>query len=105
MDISEEAPNERAALKHMGELIAEAWFEAEEDSPILVFRVPRDRLQIADSSRRLTIEILLKAAAVSNDEVESWRVVSHSDMGGNDPELSHPLPPPPTPCEARDFVE
>jgi len=78
----------------MGEVIAEAWFEAEGEDSTLVLRVPRDRLQTADMSRRLTLEHLLKAAAVSNDEVESWRLadVSHSD----DSELSHPLPPPPT---------
>src|SRR5438552_2908152 len=97
VDISEQVPNERAALKHKGEFIAEAWFEAEGESPTLVFRVPRERLQIADLSRRLTIEILLEAAAVSKDEVKSWRLadVSHSDKGGNDPELSDLLPAPP----------
>ena len=97
MDFTEQVPNERATLKHMGEEIAEAWFEAEVESPTLVFRVSRDRFQIADMSRRLTIENLLKAASISSNEVESWRLggVSHSDTGGDKPELTHPMPPPP----------
>ncbi len=89
MDDVDPVPNERASLKHEGEFVAEAWYEAEGESSILVVRVPRDRLQIDDASRRLTVEILLMAAALSNDDVESCRLDD-----GSEPELSHPLPLP-----------
>ena len=81
----------------MGEELAEAWFEAEGERSTLVFRVPRDRFQIADMSRRLTIENLLKAAAISNDEVDSWRLEDAYvySVDGTNTELSHPLPSPP----------
>jgi hypothetical protein len=100
VEFPEEIPNERAVLKQMGEEIAEAWFEAEGESPVLVFRVPRDRFQSADMNRRVTVESLLKAAAVSSNEVVSWRLggVSHSDSpdvnAGRQAELTKPLPPP-----------
>jgi hypothetical protein len=47
--------------------------------------------------QRLTAENLLKAVAIATEEVESWRHggVSHSGMSGSNPELRHPLPPPP----------
>jgi hypothetical protein len=46
---------------------------------------------------RLTTENLLKAVAIATEEVESWRHegASHSGMNGSNPELRHPLPPPP----------
>lgn len=84
--MDELVPDERAALRHEGEVVAEAWYEAEGESPILVLRVPRERL---GNSRRLTIENLLMAAAIPNDEVDSWRLDE-----GSEPELSHPLPLP-----------
>jgi hypothetical protein len=85
------------SLTHLGEEIAEAWFMPEGEGFTVVFLVPHDRLETADASRRVTVETLLKAAAISNDEVESWRLghVPHSGADGADPELSHPLPPPP----------
>jgi hypothetical protein len=100
VDFSEQVPNERAILKLMGEEIAEAWFEVEGESPILVFRVPRDRFLIAELSRRITIESLLKAAAVSSNEVETWRLGgashAHSTNRGGDrnPDPTEPLPAP-----------
>ena len=92
MDDVDPVPNERAALKLGGEFVAEAWYEAEGESSILVVRVPRERLEIVDPSRRLTVEILLMAASLSNDDVESWRLADASPS--DDLELSLPLPPP-----------
>ena len=98
MNFSERVPsNGWAALKHMGEVVAEVWFKPEGEPFTLVFRVPQKWFQTSDISQRLTIENLLKAVAISNDEVESWRLgdASHSGMDGTNPELRHPLPPPP----------
>ena len=45
----------------------------------------------------MTIEDLLKAAAISSEEVESWQFQdeSHDCMDGTNPELTRILPPPP----------
>lgn len=96
MDCSEQVPNERATLKYKGEEVAEAWYEGAGESTTLVFRVPRDRLQLSDQSRRLTIENLLIAAAIPIDEIQSWRLIdaSHTATIEADAELNHPLPPP-----------
>jgi hypothetical protein len=98
VNFSERVPsNEWTAVKHMGEELAEAWFKPEGEPFTLVFRVPPDRFQVADMSQQLTIEDLLKAAAISNEEVESWQHgdESHSGMDGTNPELRRLLPPPP----------
>jgi hypothetical protein len=97
VDGSEQVPIERARLKDRGEEIAEAWYEAEGDCPVLVASISRERLQTADPSRQLTLETLLKAAAVSNDEVESWvfAELSSEHLDGANSELSDPLPLPP----------
>jgi hypothetical protein len=99
VNFSEHVPsNEWAALKHMGEEIAEAWFKPEGEPFTLVFRIPRNRFQSFDMSEQLTVEDLLKAAAISNEEVDSWQVGddSHSSMDGTNPELRRLLPPPPS---------
>jgi uncharacterized protein YoxC len=98
VNFSEQVPsNEWAALEHMGEEIAEAWFKPENEGSTLVFRVSQNRFQVADISQQLTVEDLLKAAAIANEEVESWQLgdESHSGMGGTNPELRRLLPPPP----------
>ena len=98
MNVSERvASSEWAAVTHMGEEIAEAWFKPDGEESTLMFRVPRDRFQGPDASRRLTMENLLKAAGLSPDVVESWRVGGefHAGLDGTDPELRQPLPPPP----------
>jgi hypothetical protein len=98
VNFSERAPsNEWTALTHMGEEVAEAWFQPEGEPFTLVFRVPRGRFEVDDLSQLLTIEDLLTAAAVANGEVESWQVgdESHSGLGGTNPEFRRLLPPPP----------
>jgi hypothetical protein len=95
---SEQVPSDEwVALEHMWEEIAEAWFKPEGEGSTFMFRVPRDRFQTAEARERLTIEDLLEAASISIDEVESWRLGddSHSTVDGTNPELRHPLPPPP----------
>ena len=91
------ASNEWLAVEHVWEEIAEAWFKPTGEGATFMFRVPLNRLQDSDLSRRLTIEDLLTAAVISNDEVKSWRVgdFSHDGMDGTNPELKLPLPPPP----------
>jgi hypothetical protein len=98
VSFSEQVPsNEWAALKHMGEEIADVKFKPEGEPFTLVFRVPQSRFQVADMSQQLTIEDLLKATAIANEEVESWRLGDecHSGMDGTNPELRRLLPPPP----------
>ena len=98
MNFSERVPSvEWTALTHRGEEIGEAWFEPAGEPFTLVFRVPRDRFQFDDLTRLLTVEDLLTAAAVANEDVDSWQVgdESHSGQGGTNPELRRLLPPPP----------
>src|SRR5260370_19183787 len=98
MNFSEQPPSKQwAALKCRGEEIAEVWFKPEGEPFALTFRIPQKSFQIAGMGQRLTTENLLKAVAIATEEVESWRHggVSHSGMNGSNPELRHPLPPPP----------
>jgi hypothetical protein len=98
VNFSEQPPSKQwAALKYRGETIAEVWFKPEGEPFALTFRIPQESFQIPGVGQRLTAENLLKAVAIATDEVESWRHggASHSGMSGPDPELGHPLPPPP----------
>lgn len=88
-------PTDWVSLNHLGEELAEAWFMPEGETFTVVFLVPRRRLEVADPSSRVTIETLLTCAAVSKDEVESWRLGDGPGATGADPESSDPLPPPP----------
>ncbi|HET6572210.1 MAG TPA: hypothetical protein VFG68_01300 [Fimbriiglobus sp.] len=99
MNFSEQAPsNEWTAVKREGEEIAVAWFKPEGEPFTLVFRVPQERFEVDDLSQQLTLEDLLTAAAISNEEVESWQHLdeSHSGMDGTNPELKRLLPSPPS---------
>lgn len=98
MNSSEQVPpDEWAAVEHLWEDVAEAWFKPEGERSTFMFRVPRDRFPTADAGPPLTIGTLLAAASISKDEVESWSLGDAPDpgAGGTDPDLSHPLPPPP----------
>jgi hypothetical protein len=98
VNFSEHPPSKQwAALKYRGETIAEVWFKPEGEPFALMFRIPRQSFQLPDMGQLLTTENLLKAVAVANEEVESWRHgdVSHSVLDGPIPELGRPLPPPP----------
>lgn len=97
MNFSERPPSEQwAALKYMGETIAEVWFKPEGEPFALAFRIPPNSFRIPGIGQRLTAENLLKAVAIATEEVESWRHggVSPSGMNGSNLELRHPLPPP-----------
>lgn len=92
---SDRAPSEKwAALKRDGVVIAGVWFKPDGDPLALSFRVPQARPETADLRGRLTLETLLKAVAVSGEEVESWRVGDGPDAGADDDrgELGRPLP-------------
>jgi hypothetical protein len=98
VNIAEQAPScDWAVLRHMGEGIAEVWFKPEGEPFTLVIRVPQDRFQVVDISQQLTVEDLLTAAAIANEQVESWQFGDefHLGMNGSNPELSRILPPPP----------
>jgi hypothetical protein len=98
VNFSEREPsNEWTALKHTEEEIAEAWFKPEEDPLTLLLRVPQSRFQVDDISQQLTLEDLLNAADIANEDVESWQHgnESHVGMDGTNPELRRLLPPPP----------
>jgi hypothetical protein len=87
----EQPPSKQwAALKYGGERIAEVWFKPEGEPFGLSFRIPQKSFQIPGVGQRLTTESLLKAVGIATEEVESWR---HGDI--SNPELRHPLPPPP----------
>ena len=73
-------------LTHEGKEIAESWSMLEGERVVLVFLVPRERLG------HVTIEMLLIAAQISKDDVESWRLGDGSD--GVLSELNQPLPLP-----------
>jgi hypothetical protein len=91
------ASTEWVTLTHQGEEIAEAWIMPEGDSSTVVFIIPRTRFHVTGTSPPLTTEILLEAAGITNDQVESWRLGDGSESGtdGTDPGLSSPLPTPP----------
>jgi len=98
VSFSEQPPSKQwAALKYRGETIAEVWFKPEGEPFALTFRIPEQTFQIPDVGQRLTVENLLKAVGLAPEEVESWRHEGASSAGtsGPDPELGHPLPPPP----------
>jgi hypothetical protein len=84
-------------LRYGGETIAEVWFKPEGEPFTLAFRIPRESFQIPGLGQRLTAENLLKAVGIATGEVGSWRHEGTSRAGrdGSDPELRHPLPPPP----------
>jgi hypothetical protein len=88
-------PTDWVTLTHRGEELAEAWFMPDGETFTVVFLIPRTRLDVTDPSRQVTVGTLLEAAAVSADEVESWRLGD-----GSPPGLSDALPPPP-PDEAH----
>ena len=98
MNFSEQPPSKQwAALKYRGEKIAEVWFKPEGEPCTLTFRIPQKSFQIPGMGQILTAENLLNAVAIAMDEVESWRLgdVCLSGTNGSNPELRHPLPPPP----------
>jgi hypothetical protein len=66
--------NEWAAVEHLWEDVAEAWFRPEPDGPTYRFRVPKDRFETDDAGRPLTVETLLAAASIPKDQVEFWRL-------------------------------
>jgi hypothetical protein len=95
MNFSEQPPSKQwAALKYRGEKVAEVWFKPEGEPFALTLRIPQKSFQIPGMGQLLTPENFLNAVTIATDEVESWRHgdVSHS---GSDPELRHPLSPPP----------
>lgn len=98
MNFAERAPStEWTALSRLGEELAEAWFKPDGEPLALVIRVPQSRFDIEDLTQQLTLEDLLTAAAIPNEDVESWHFgdESHSGLGGTNPELKRLLPPPP----------
>src|SRR5262249_14735974 len=97
MNFSEQPPSKQwAALKYRGEPFAEVWFKPADEPFALTFRIPQKSFQVPGMGPRLTAENLLKAVGIAAEEVESWRHEGASDSGiGPNPELGHPLPPPP----------
>jgi hypothetical protein len=95
---SEQIPSKHwAALKFRGEKFAEVWFKPEGEPFALSFRIPRSSFQIPGIVQRLTLENLLKAVALTTDEVDSWRQgdSSHSALAGSGPEMTSGLSQPP----------
>jgi hypothetical protein len=91
VEFAEQGPSDDwAPLDHLLEDIADAWFRPGDQGPTFLFRVPRDRIPPAAAGEPLTIERLMVAAAISKDEVESWRL-----EGTSVSEMGEPLPAPP----------
>jgi len=84
-------------LKYRGEKFAEVWFKPGGEPFALTFRIPQESFQIPGMAQLLTTENLLKAVAIAPEDVESWGHggAFHPGMGGPNPGLGHPLPPPP----------
>ena len=98
MNFSEQPPSKQwAVLKYRGEKIAQVWFKPEGEPFALTFRIPQGSFEIPGMGQLLTAESLLNAVALAAEEVESWRIgdISHSGTNGSNPDLRHPLPPPP----------
>ncbi len=98
MSFSEQPPSKQwLPLKRGEKKLAEVWFKPEGEPFGLTFRIPRESFPILGMGQQLTLERLLKAVAIVPEEVESWHQgdVSHAGMNGANPELRHPLPPPP----------
>jgi hypothetical protein len=99
MNFADQPPSKQwASLKYRGETIARVWFKPEGEPFALTFRIPRESFQIPGMGPQLTPENLLKAVALPNEEVDSWRQgdVSHAGLDGSNPELKNPFPPPPS---------
>jgi hypothetical protein len=98
VNFSEQPPSKQwAALKYRGEKFAEVWFKPEGEPFALTFRIPQESFQIPGLGQQLTAGNLLKAVALTAEEVESWRHtdVSPSGSDGSNPEPGNPHPPPP----------
>lgn len=98
MNFSERVPSsEWVVLEQQGEVIAESWFKPDGNLLTVVFRVPQSRFDVSDLSQLLTVEDLLRAAAVANEDVDSWQFLdeSHAGMDGTNLEFKRLLPPPP----------
>src|SRR5947209_6677902 len=83
---AEQPPSKQwAALKYGGEKIAEVWFKPEGESSALTFRILRESFHAPGLDQRLTVENLLKAVAISTEEVDSWRHgdAVHAGMNGS----------------------
>jgi hypothetical protein len=98
VNFSEQPPSKQwAVLKYGGETFAEVWFKPEGEPFALTFRIPQKSFQVPGMARRLTAELLLKTVGIAPEEVEALRHGDVSDAGMKEanPELEHPLPPPP----------
>jgi hypothetical protein len=98
VNFSDRAPSkEWTALKHLPDESAEAWFKPEGEPFAVLFRIPQVRFQIDDITQQLTVEDLLRAADIANEDVASWQFGDefHLGMDGTNPELKRLLPPPP----------
>ncbi len=98
MNFAEQPPSKQwAVLKFRGQKIAEVWFKPAGKPFGLTFRIPQASFQIPGLGQQLTAEILLKSVALEPAAVESWRhgEADQTGLDGTNPELRHPLPPPP----------
>jgi hypothetical protein len=97
VNFSDQPPSKQwAALKYLGEKVAEVWFKPEGEPFALTFRIPQSSFHIPGMGQLLTPENLLKALGVVTEEVESWRLEGATQSGLNESssEFGHPLPPP-----------
>jgi hypothetical protein len=95
VEFAEQPPSTQwAALTFKGERIADLWFKPDGEPFALVVRIPRSSFQIPNVAQRLTAENLLKAVAVTTDQVESWRRGDAAAPDESVSGLTDPLPPP-----------
>ncbi len=96
VSFSDQPPSKQwAALRHRGEVLAEVWFKPEDAPFSLTFRIPQKSFEIPGVGSGLTLAHLLKGAAVTPEEVESWSCgdSSHPATERTAAELGEPLPP------------
>jgi hypothetical protein len=97
VSFSEQVPSKQwAVLTFKGQRIADVWFKPEGEPLGLTFRIPRSSFETHGISQRLTMENLLKAVAVTTDQIESWCFGGATDSAadGSHADLSSPLSQP-----------
>jgi hypothetical protein len=98
VNVSERVPSsDWEPLTHQGAEIAQVWFKPDSEPLALVFRVSRTRLEADDLAQQPTVEDLLQAAGISNEEADTWQFLEefHVGMDGTNLEVKRVLPPPP----------
>lgn len=90
MSFADQPPSKQwAALKYRGQRFAEVWFKPDGDPLALTFRIPADSFHIRGISEQLTLDNLLKAVALSPDEIASSSADLHTPLTPPEGDAGH----------------